>query len=177
MAKFKDNKGNEWIVPVNSTTVKRVRDVLDIDLVDLNQTTINRLIEDTVLLVDVLWVLCERQAKSKKVSEEGFAERLVGDPIDAAVDALLEAIANFFPALRRSLLLKANEKVKTIRQKGADLAFAKIDDPNLEKQLLASMEAEMDATLKNMLAKLGSTPSSSATNSPGGSGSKRKKKH
>ena len=99
MSKFTDAKGRDWTVAITTGAIKTVRQRLDVDLVDLNQSTMERLADDFVLLVDVLWVLCEQQAANKQppVDAEDFGESLVGDPIEAACSALTEAIADFFP--------------------------------------------------------------------------------
>ena len=72
MRQFTDTKERVWDVELNVRQMKRVRDVLGIDLVNVIQTnkdgsvatdTIDRVANDPILLCDILWVLCEQQAK------------------------------------------------------------------------------------------------------------------
>jgi hypothetical protein len=155
MAKFTDAKGRDWTIAITTGNVKAVRQRLDVDLVDLNNSAVNRLAEDFVLLVDVLWVLCEQQAANKQppVSPEEFGEALVGDPIEAACSAIAESIADFFPGQRRSLLQQANVKATQVRRKAEELALAKLtalDMTAFEKGTEARLDAEIQAALTRL---------------------------
>lgn len=156
MTKFADSKGREWILAVNVGAIKRVRAAADIDLADLTQATMDRLADDPCLLVDVLWVLVEKDAVQRKVEQEDFGESLVGDPIEAAVNALLEAITLFFPERRRFLLQRTLAKIDSARKKGEAMALAKLDDPALEQQMTEAMRTRMEAEIKNALTRLSS---------------------
>lgn len=153
--KFSDVKGRDWTIAITTGGVKAVRQRLDVDLVDLNQSTIDRLSTDFVLLVDVLWVLCEQQAANKQppVSAEDFGESLVGDPIEAAATALVEAICRFFPQGRRLLLQTANAKTTQVRKKAEELALAKLNSLDLtafEKATQKRLEAEIQNALTRL---------------------------
>ena len=72
MKTFTDSKGRIWEVELNIRQMKRVRDTLGIDLVNVisankdgsvSTDTLERVANDPILLVDILWVLCEGQAK------------------------------------------------------------------------------------------------------------------
>lgn len=157
MTKFTDAKGREWLVSVTPGSVKAVRNRLDIDLVDLSQSTVERLRTDSILLVDVLWVLCEQQAANKQppVSDEDFGESLVGDPIEAATNALVESICNFFPQGRRLLLQTANAKTTTVRKRAEELALAKLDSLDLTAFEQATQK-RLEAEIQNALTRLNS---------------------
>ena len=90
MKTFKDNEGRTWTVKVNISTVKRVKSLLGINIFDaIEKDLIARLVTDTILLVDVLYVICKPEAEQKNVSDEQFGEGLAGDAITAATTALL----------------------------------------------------------------------------------------
>lgn len=161
MSTFTDAKDRQWTIAVTVGDIKRVRNEAKIDLGDPTPETMERLATDPVLLVDVLWSLCSVQAKERGVSDEEFGRALVGDPIDAATEALIEAVVDFFPGQRRSLLRRANAKAATVRQKAYDLALAKLDDPTLEQQVEKAMQARMDADVQKALTRL-----NGPTNSP-----------
>ncbi len=160
MAKFTDAKGREWLVSITTGGVKAVRQQLNVDLVDLNQSTMDRLATDFVMLVDVLWVLCEQQAANKQppVSAEDFGEALVGDPIEAATTAIVEAFCNFFPAGRRLLLQTANAKTTQVRRKAEELALAKLTSLDLTAFEQAT-EKRLEAEIQNALTRLNSATS------------------
>ena len=153
MAVFRDAKGRDWTVTVDTTTVKPVREALQVDLLDTTGRTLERLADDPSLLVDVLWVLCRDEAKERGVSDVQFGQALVGDSIDAATNALMEAVTDFFPSRKRDVLRRASAMAERVRQKGTELAMSKIENPDLEAKLLATMEAEMDEKLRTLLSR------------------------
>ncbi len=112
MASFKDGKNRDWIISVDVATIKAVRAQLSIDnqQVDLTQIAnkdgvlLQRLASDVCFLVDLLWVFCKEQAKREDVDEVEFARGLIGDGIDNASSALIEAMIDFFPRERREIL-------------------------------------------------------------------------
>ncbi len=147
-----------WELEVTVGVVKRVRAVLEIDLAKLDETLYMRLSEDPVLLVDLLWVLCEKQAQERNITDEQFGGGLAGDSIEAATTALLEAVADFFPGPRRSLFKKVISKTATIEQTASKLAIAKLEDPRLQEAIETRLNEDFEAALKQL---------SSATSSPG----------
>ena len=158
MKTFKDKNGVVWELEVTVGVVKRVRAVLKIDLAKLDETLYLRLSEDPVLLVDLLWVICEKQAQGRTITDEQFGESLAGDAIEEATTALLEAIADFFPGPRRSLFQKVISKTATIERTTSKLAIAKLDDPRLQEAMERRLNEEFETALKQL---------SSATSSPG----------
>jgi hypothetical protein len=154
MAKFRDNDSRDWPIFLTTDLIKDVRRKLEIDLADLNGHLYTRLADDPVLLVDTLWVLCEAEAKGRDVSPAAFAKALAGDPIEDAVNALVEAITDFFPTRRRSLLRAAAAKTRTARDKAYEMAMAKLDDPTTEAKFLEAMQARMEADLQDALTRL-----------------------
>ena len=135
MKQFKDSVGREWSIAVNVGSAKRVRDVIGVDLFKLFSDECERVLSDPCLLVDLLYVLCEQQAKETVISDVQFGEGMVGDCIDAAANALLEAVADFFPQAKRMTLRKLLTKSQGIAAKmltAADQALDQIDaDPAL----------------------------------------------
>ena len=160
MAKFKDADGREWAVRVDVTGVRHVREI-DVDLGDISKAADNMLLfaNDPCILCNVLFVLCEDQAKARNVSDEDFGRLLAGDVIYEATVALEEATINFFPPQKRSLLQRLRKKVDLIQEKGADLVAAKLDDPDLETKILASMKTAMDNSMNTSLTQLNSATS------------------
>jgi hypothetical protein len=154
MAKFTDSEGRPWPLRITVETVKVVRAELGIDLADLSGKTLERLADDTCLLVDVLWVLCRATAKERSVSDRQFGEALVGDPIDQATEALLEAILDFFPSRKRALLRAVADKAETARARAQDLATQKLADPELDRAMTEAMTARMEAEMQAALTRL-----------------------
>jgi len=137
MKSFTDNAGRLWTLAVNVAAIKRVRAICDVDLnsiVELdaknNPTAklLERLSTDPVLLVDVLYAVCKDQADKLGVTDEQFGAAMVGDGIEQASMALLEAIADFFPARRRELMHKLLSRAKQLDTVMLDEADRRLEE-------------------------------------------------
>ena len=124
MKSFTDAQGRAWTVVVNVSAVKRVRDLLDVDLIDVaGGELLSRLADDPCLLVDVLYVLCKAEADAKGVSDEDFGKGMVGGVLDEAASALMKELLDFFPSAQRARalgkLLKVMEAQDTAMEEAA----------------------------------------------------------
>jgi len=140
MRTFTDNNGHHWDVTINVHAVKRVRALVDVDLMRvLDGGLLERLVGDPVLLCDVIYALVKPEADAREISDEDFGRAMAGDAIDRATQALLEELVDFFPEGRRKVLAKALERFRTLERKALALAETKLDDPNLENELAAEL--------------------------------------
>ena len=165
MKTFRDNASRTWNLALNVYAVKKVRDLMGVDLLDLDSgdkpedKLLSRLIADPILLVDLLYVVCKGEADQKGVTDEQFGQAMAGDVIDTATKAFLEELADFTPSPRdRARARKVIQATWTVIDRAQDLMDAKV-----EKELPAAVEkflAEM-AEMTEM-----SAPGSSSTNSP-----------
>jgi len=106
MKAFTDSAGRAWEVTVNVGAVRRVRDILGVDLVDVaGGDLLDRLADDPVLLVDVLYILVKPQADAKGASDEDFGRAMVGGVLDEAASALMKELLGFFPSAQRARAL------------------------------------------------------------------------
>lgn len=148
MPSFKDINGREWTISVNGYSLGQVKKSLDVNLCDLNSGILDRLASDPVLLVDVLYVLCRNQCEVANITDRQFGESLVGDPIEAAAKALVEAIADFFPKERRDLFKDLIKKTADVDAKLLADARTILDDPKtteaLEQAFRKRMKSQLD---------------------------------
>jgi hypothetical protein len=147
MKTFADNAGRTWAITVNVAAVKRVRELLAVNILEIADQKgklLERLVEDPCLLCDVLWCLVKPEAEAKGVTDEEFGRALGGDALDAATDALLTEIADFFPKGRREVLRRILQKLTNLQQKASALALTKLDDPTLDAELEREMTAALD---------------------------------
>ena len=159
MKTFRDNAGRTWSVTVDVTAVKRVRSLLDVNLLDvLDGKLIERLAVDPVLLCDVLYALVKPEADAGGVSDEEFGRAMAGDAIEHATTALLEELADFFPQGKRGLLRKALGKLRAWEEKALAAAEMRLESPELEAAMNAALE------------RAGLTSGGSSGSSPGPSG-------
>lgn len=147
MRNFTDADGRYWNVEVVIPTVRRVRERLQVELleiVDVNGELFQRIAKDPCLLCDVLFVICQRQAESMQVTDEDFGRALRGDALELATEALLYAIADFFPNQRREILTSLLGKMKSLNTSAVEMIRKKLDQgteearQTIERELFGS---------------------------------------
>jgi len=154
MKTFKDNAGRAWTVQVDVAAIKRVRSLLDVDLMEaVEGKLLERLVSDPVLLCDIVYVVCKPEADAKGVTDEDFGRAMAGDALELATTALLEDLIAFFPLARRRLLEKALAKLRELEARALAVAETRLDSPELE--------AEMEKALASIGNSSGSSPGSS----------------
>jgi hypothetical protein len=138
MKTFQDNLGHPWIVTVtvNVDAVKRVRNLLNVNLLEVAEgKLLERLANDPVLLCDVPYVLIKPDADKRNVSDEEFGRAMGGDAILQATEALLEELVDFFPQPKRRLLRTAREKLKSWEAQAPATVEEKLAGPELQAQV------------------------------------------
>ncbi len=143
MKTFNDNAGRTWTIAINVDAIKRVRSLLDVDLLEIvDGKLIERLIRDPVLLCDVVYAVCRPEADAKSVSDEEFGRAMAGDAIEHATKALLEDLVGFSPSPRdRANLQRVLQTTWNVMDRARDLVEKRLDSGELEKvveQALAS---------------------------------------
>ena len=97
MKTFADNAGRTWSLAVNVDAIKRVKSLLDINLLDVLDDRCQLLArlagDDPLLLVDVLVVLCQPAADEQRVNDVDFGRAMAGDAILHGAEALLSELA------------------------------------------------------------------------------------
>ena len=150
MRNFKDNRGRSWQIALNVYEMKRVRSVLGVDLVNVialgkdgkvQVDLIDRIANDPCLLVDILWVLVEAEAKEQGVSDVDFGSSLAGAAIEEATKAFLDELVDFFPGARRLFLKKAVEVSRQYAEEMTAVLERTLADPEFEKRLRESMNS------------------------------------
>lgn len=141
MQKFVDTAGRVWVVEINVATIKRVRRLTEVNLLEVVEgELIERLSRDPVLLCDVLYAVCQPQALRDGVSDEQFGSGLAGDCLGEATAALLSGLVAFFPEPRRRLLAKAAEKYQAVEARSLAMVETKIESPEFEATLMERVE-------------------------------------
>ncbi len=151
MRRFTDTKGRTWDIELNVRQMKRVRDILGVDLVNIISTgkdgavatdTLDRVANDPILLVDILWVLCEGQAKSAGVTDEDFGSSLAGESIAEATRAFLDELVDFFPGARRLFLRKAVDLARRFETENLDALEKALSSPEFEERMKTSLRPQ-----------------------------------
>lgn len=125
---FTDATGQSWSVVVTVDTLRRVRQLAGVDLMEaIGGKLLEKLATDPVLLVDVLAAVCRPQMTTRGTTDESFAQGMVGDAIDSAAHALLLGLADFSPSPTRRLLTRLIDAGRASQQKAQALANAQLD--------------------------------------------------
>ncbi len=145
MRTFQDSAGRTWTIAVSVDTVKRVRDLLKEDLLDIERT-LPRLLLDPILLCDCVYSICKPQADAENVSDVDFARAMAGDAIAHAKAALVEELVDFFPEQsQRETLRLAIEKYGQLNQRAAALVKAKLERTDLPREIEAALTDAYDS--------------------------------
>ena len=158
MKTFTDNAGRTWSLAVNVDSIKRVKSLLGVDLMEsVDGKLLERLTSEPVLLCDVVYALVKPQADAAGVKDEDFGRSMAGDAIDVATQALLEDLVDFFPSRRRTLLASVLAKMKKLDGLATQAATDRLERIDLAK-LMDDAIADLDRQL-----------SASGTGGPSGS--------
>ncbi len=150
MKTFKDNKDREWTVEVNVSTVKRVRDVAQIDLLGvLDGSLLETLTRDPITLCNCIYAVCKPQADKAGISDEEFGASMAGDAIDDATAALLDEIVSFSPNPRdRAALGKVIATTRNAMEKARDVVQSRLESGALDEAVQKAIdkaERELEA--------------------------------
>ena len=140
MRTFTDSQGREWQIAITVGSIKRVQDLLDVNLAEITSPLrdsggpplLTRLEIDIVLLCDVIYTLVKPQADEAGITDEQFGATLGGEAIRAAHDAFWEELADFFRSLSHTDQAKAIDKQLQLVAAVTDKAVQKIDDLQID---------------------------------------------
>lgn len=111
-----------------------------------------RLAGNTMLRVDVLWALCSKQAESRNVSDEQFAELLGGTTLLAASKAFFEEWGDFFRQCDQEAVAEAIEQVLKMQATIAATVRTQMDRllPEINKRIELEITTEADKALAEL---------------------------
>lgn len=118
MSSFRTTDGRQFLVPVNYLTVKRVRDLCGVNVLDIlgPGERLASFLSDDVKLLEVLCAVVRPQLKELDWSDDQFFSVVDGEVIRGATEALIDEVANFFPEPRKGLVKKVIAKVRSAAQ-------------------------------------------------------------
>jgi len=172
MREFKDCRERTWTVDATVGALKRVRDILGLNLADPMAATeadsiapITRIDLDTILLVDVVYLIVKPQATEQGVKDEEFGAAIDGKALSAARDALMGALIDFFRQRGRTDVVKAIQTQMEIVNRAAAVAEETIASDEMTQILKTKIDQIRNlASLQDPTATgtpVGSTPASS----------------
>lgn len=157
MKQFLDNAGRAWTVAINVDAIKRVKGLLNVNLLEIVEgALIEKLIRDPVLLCDVVYAVCKLEADEKHVSDEDFGRAMAGDAIEHATKALLDELVNFSPSPRdRANLQQVLAKTWNVMERARDLVESRLNSGALDREIESALQTAFDSS--------GAAPASSAS--------------
>lgn len=137
MKTFTDNTGREWAIDLTIGAAKRLKSLLNVDLLNFArfQDTIGTLTTDRDVFCSALFCLVQAQANAKQIVEDAFWDSMNGDTLDAAIEAFVQELIAFFPLVQRPALVKAWEKINQVQAKAVKAMTAKLDSPAMDAQI------------------------------------------
>ena len=134
MPVFTDSHGEQWLVSLDVNRLKRLKECgIDLAAMLNSGEMVEQMHTDPIMLVDMLYVLCERQAKDQGVTDEQFGGRVASAAaIESAADALLEAIAAFFGG-RGKVALAAMRKIQQLEAEVTDRMAQRLESASPEE--------------------------------------------
>lgn len=176
---FVDRLGRLWVIELNVTLARAIKQSLGLDFLNAHDgKAIASISQSDELLVECLWMLCERQAAQLLVRRgdcenavqtplepEEFAAGLGGDELQGGLQAIGDAVILFSRPAKRPVMKALLDRAGEVQEKGGTAAAEKVKGGSVDRLIeteLAKMDAEFDRLL---------TASSSPTSGPESSGS------
>jgi len=106
---FSDDSGVSWNCRVTWAAIRRSA-AAGVDLSKIEEY-LGDFYRCSPLLVDAVWAVCCDDAYGLGVERPEFERRLTGDTLEAAREALISGIENFFPKGRGKLIRAAANEV------------------------------------------------------------------
>jgi hypothetical protein len=154
LATFTDQLGREWKLSLTVLDLKKLKTEFALDLAEFaaaQSPAFARLSSDPVLLVDVLSCLLQEQLTKLGLDERQFVAGFVGEGIERATEALIEAIANFSKPQEGRVIRAIWNKVQATR----DLATQRVLDRMDSIDLPRLVETKLGGALEQLPLKSG----------------------
>lgn len=114
MSSFNDRHGRQWILEFTLGSLARVKTETGVDLLTFHQPdspALRAMATDPWKLLEVLVSLLRPQLEQKGVSEEAFGDSLLEEHVQAAVEALLTGMVDYYPPAKRTALKTLVDRV------------------------------------------------------------------
>ena len=146
MSKFTDASGAEWSIDFDCFVLDKVRKESEVDLADVSAGGLLAVERDVTALGRVLVAVCEEQRVQRGTSPRDFLKSVRGDALTRAREAVLDALADFFPAsewsaMQSNLTTRKNRNVQMEELSELAPAFAALPE-TMKMKLLEEGIAE-----------------------------------
>lgn len=154
MKQFTDSKGKTWELSLTIGSCKRVKDVLNFDLLhpekpsdpnddESNGAYIDRIENDPFFILNIIKVVCDESVEKNgygNLKEDKFYDLFDGQSFQDAVNAFQAEYEDFFQRIGKPAQNKYLKMAWEIKQAKEDLLAARFSELNLKKLLEEEME-------------------------------------
>ena len=154
MKTFKDKADRNWTIGINLATAKRLRDTLNVDLLQPeigDPPLLTRLGTDEILLGEVLCVLLSDQFEAHKVTDDDVLAAFDGQTLLAAQEAFYEDLVDFFRGRGRTDRAKAVAKQAEMIAATVARVEQKIDEIDIDEMIDGAMSGDLQAPSESTL--------------------------
>ncbi len=146
MKTITDSAGRTWDVSINVLTIGRVRDEMQLNLLEAilpDNRLLERLSGDVIDLARVLYLICRDEARAAGVEQEAFYAALTRDSLEDGLRAILDGVVNFSPSGLRPAYRKVLEKSQALAELEEKRLKKAIASPEFDTALDQAMKREM----------------------------------
>jgi Translation elongation factors (GTPases) len=151
---FIDKQQREWIVEFTIADLKKINARFEINFIGNLEFELRRLMSDPIFLANVLYTVCEKQAKESGVDDESFGRALAGDSLQKGRDALMEAITNFFPSQAEreavSAIIEYGDKLATALRVRAAEELSEVDVTEMVNQIVGESSTNLQESSESI---------------------------
>jgi hypothetical protein len=160
--KFTDAKGREWRIELTYGVLQQVKEDLGIDLLDVQSggAKSQGLGFDLTAFINLLFVVCEDQAKEANLSDVDFGRSLGGSALKEAFDAFQAEYVDFFqfsPATQQ-ILTTSLGTAKEATEALTAMALEEISSPETKAAMQEKLESSRDSMRGSIAAALRASP-------------------
>lgn len=147
MSKFSDHLGLDWQFEFDCFLLDRVEKEAKVDLADMSAGGLLSVERDVKALGRVLVVVCGDQLKERGKSPDEFIKQIRKNAITRAREAVMEALADFFPEsewseMQSNLTTRKNQPEMTPEQLQLAAGFLKME-PEVQRDVMGLIRQEM----------------------------------
>lgn len=146
---------HEYVVRLDLAAADRVLTHTQIDLLKIDESGagVFGLYENPRVAAVVLWQVVEPEARTHGCSQVDFLDSLDGEIIERGVDALVQALIDFFPQSKRPALEALRSQVQAL-QKMASARVEQILKTGRVSQIAESKMRELEEKIEDQLERL-----------------------
>ena len=140
-----DSTGEAWALVITAADAIRLRQSRKLDLLGTNAAKLpSELSADPVACLELAYDLTAKQRQAAGIGEESqFLERFGGDDVHGLIDAVVEAIIDFFPSSRRAALTTVWKRQQGVTARMEAAMLARVNDGTT----LASLDQAADRAM------------------------------